>query len=676
VVVIAVAAIYFVSAKLGFSLAFVAEQVTAVWPPTGIALAAILLFGYQAWPGIAIGAFAANATANEPVLTACGIAAGNTLEAVIAAALLRRIVGFDNAIERVKDAIGLIVIAAVISTTVSATIGVTSLYLGGVHLPGPGRTIEWSDFWSLWPVWWIGDALGALVVAPVLLTWATGYQSVLKRPIEMYALVGGLLLTSWVAFLGGFTSTIGAASLAYIVFPFVIWAALRFGQPGATAVTLLASGGAIWATLGGLGPFGAEPIQERLLLLQVFMGVVAVTSLMLGAALAERRRAQELLQEADRRKDEFLATLAHELRNPLAPIRTGVDLLRMGQLQDAEASEVLDMLDRQVHQTTRMVDDLMDVSRLTRGKVELRLEPVDLRPVVEQAVETCRPVVRANGHELQVEFSQEPLVLRADPIRLAQVFVNLLNNAAKYSDRGGAILLTAHREGDDGVVRVRDSGHGIDHNVLPHIFELFVQGDKSLTRVGGGLGIGLTLVRSLVQMHGGRVEALSEGIGRGSEFIVRLPLATGAAESVASRKVAPGPEPSPANRHILVVDDNVDAARSLVMLLRAEGHHVRSEFSGAAALKTLEAWRPDVVLLDIGLPQMDGYEVARRIRKCPAGSTALLIAVTGWGQPEDRKRSTDAGFDFHVTKPVELSVLAELLRGSKPLTYDGLNQKP
>jgi CheY-like chemotaxis protein/two-component sensor histidine kinase len=349
----------------------------------------------------------------------------------------------------------------------------------------------------------------------------------------------------------------------------------------------------------------------------------------------------------------------------------------MTRLDEAEANEVLEMLDRQVQQTTRLVDDLMDVSRLTRGKVELRLESVDLRTVVEQAVETCRPAIDSHDHQLLVEFSSEPLPLLADRVRLAQVFSNLLNNAARYSDRGGTIRLTTQREGNEGIVRVRDTGHGIDASVLPHIFDLFVQGDKTLTRVGGGLGIGLTLVRRLVQMHGGQVAAVSEGIGQGSEFIVRLPLASHVADSAEKVTTAESDaEPLPLNRHILIVDDSADVARSMAMLLQAEGHEVRTELDGAAALRTLEAWRPDVVLLDIGLPQMDGYEVARRMRECPAGERALLIAVTGWGQPEDRRRSTDAGFDFHVTKPVELNVLNALLRSAKPLKNRSLDLRP
>jgi signal transduction histidine kinase/CheY-like chemotaxis protein len=667
--VLVVAAVYLASAKLGLSLAFVAEQVSAVWPPTGIALAAVLLFGYQIWPGIALGAFIANATANEPILTACGIACGNTLEAMVGAWLLKRMIGFDNSLQRVKDAIGFIVIAAFASTMVSATIGVTSLCLGRVYLPALERTIEWSDFWSLWSVWWLGDAIGALVVAPVLLTWfSAGGKLPWRRRIEALVLIAGLTVTSWITFLGGFTTGLGGASLAYIVFPFVIWAALRFGQPGATAVTFVASSLTILATLRGLGPFGSGPVHERLLLLQVFMGVVAVTALLLGAAIAERRRAEAELKDTDRRKDEFLATLAHELRNPLAPIRGGVDLLRLNDSRDPSSAEVVDILDRQVRQITRLVDDLLDVSRVTRGKIQLQLQSIDLKSALEQAIETSRPLIDAHHHHLEVLLPPEPLLVQADLTRLAQVFVNLLNNAAKYSAPGGQITIAASRESGEAVVRIRDTGYGIDGYTLPHVFDLFVQGDRAVTRSAGGLGIGLTLVHSLVKLHDGSVRAFSEGIGKGSEFVVRLPLLPGAnLEALAPSTItATTPKSRPASRRILIVDDNLDAASSLHLLLKSDGHDVRTASTGVAAVELAACYRPEVVLLDIGLPEMDGYEVAKRIRHQPGGEDIMLVAVTGWGQADDRRRASDAGFDIHLTKPVEHAVLMKLLERLTP----------
>jgi signal transduction histidine kinase/ActR/RegA family two-component response regulator len=661
-----VAAVYLAAAKLGLSLAFVAEQVSAVWPPTGIALAAVLLLGYQAWPGILLGAFLANATANEPMLVACGIAIGNTLEAVIGAWLLRRVIGFDNALERVRDAIGLILLAAGLSTMVSATIGVTCLCLGREFLPALQRSIVWSDFGALWRVWWLGDAMGALVVAPPLLAWATCRNTwPLHRPVEAAAMFVALLATCWLVFFGGFTTGLGESSLTYVVFPFVIWSALRFSQPVTTAVTLVASSATIWATLHSLGPFGGGTVHERLLLLQGFMVIVAVTALLLGAALAERKRAETALKEAGRRKDEFLATLAHELRNPLAPIRTGIDLMRLGGVHDPKTREVLDMLDRQLQQITRLVDDLLDVSRVTRGKVRLQLQSIDLLAVVARAVEMSQPLLNVHSHQLEVTLPAGSLLLRADPARLAQVFSNLLNNAAKYSEEGGHITLAVTMEDDEAVVRVRDKGHGITNEMLQHIFDLFVQDDRSLTRSDGGLGIGLTLVRSLVEMHGGTVQVDSEGLGKGSEFVVRLPLASEAqvSETGQPREDQKSPETPRRICRILVVDDNRDAARTLELLLKTGGHQVAVAHTGPAALEAVVAQKPEVVLLDIGLPEIDGYEVARRIRVQRPHQGIVLIAVTGWGQPEDRQRALDAGFDHHLTKPVNYAVLTELLGG-------------
>jgi signal transduction histidine kinase/CheY-like chemotaxis protein len=661
-----VAAVYFASAKIGLSLAFVAEQVSAVWPPTGIALAAVLLLGFWVWPGILLGAFLANATANEPILVACGIAVGNTLEAVIGAWLLRRVIGFDSALERVRDAIGLILLAAGLSTMVSATIGVTSLSLGHEYLPRLQRSIVWSDFAALWRVWWLGDAMGALVVAPLLLTWATCRNTwPLRRPAETAAMFAGFLATCWLVFLRGFTTGLGESSLTYIVFPFVIWAALRFSQPVTTAVTLVASSATIWATLHSLGPFGGGTIHERLLSLQAFMVIVAVTALLLGAALAERKRAEQALKEADRRKDEFLATLAHELRNPLAPLRTGIDLMRLEDTHDPDMREVLDMLDRQLQQITRLVDDLLDVSRVTRGKVRLQLESIDVLSVVARAVEMTRPLLNAHGHQLAVTVPAGPLMLQADSARLAQVFSNLLNNAAKYSEEGGNIALAVAQEGDEAVVRVRDQGRGITNEMLQHVFDLFVQEDRSLTRSDGGLGIGLTLVRSLVELHGGTVQVDSEGLGKGSEFVVRLPLASEAqvSETGQPREDQKSPQTPRRTYRILIVDDNRDAARSLELLLKTGGHQVAVAHTGPTALEAVIAQKPEVVLLDIGLPEIDGYEVARRIRVQRSHPGIVLIAVTGWGQPEDRQRALDAGFDHHLTKPVNYAVVTELLGG-------------
>jgi PAS domain S-box-containing protein len=370
-----------------------------------------------------------------------------------------------------------------------------------------------------------------------------------------------------------------------------------------------------------------------------------------------RRRAEELA-DADRRKDEFLATLAHELRNPLAPIGNALEVLRAGARPEVQA-EVVAMLGRQLRQMVRLVDDLLDVSRITRGKISLREERVDLAAVVNSALETSRPLIDAARQRVIVTLPPVPVCVTGDPTRLAQVVANLLNNAAKYTAEGGRIELAVAREDGTAVVRVRDEGIGMPAELLPRVFDLFVQADRSIERSRGGLGIGLTLVKSLVEMHGGTVEAKSAGPGHGSEFIVRLPAA--ADEVPAAAPPAPPPAAGAAPRRVLVVDDNVDSADSLAMLLQVNGHEVRVAYDGPAALREAAAFVPEVVLLDIGLPGMNGYEVARKLREMPEAKGTLLVAQTGWGQAEDRRRSKEAGFDHHLVKPVDVPKLLELL---------------
>jgi signal transduction histidine kinase/CheY-like chemotaxis protein len=657
------AGIYVGAAKLGLSLApNDAKQVTAVWPPAGIALAAVLLLGYRVWPAIALGAFVANVTtSNELVSTAFGIAVGNTLEAIAGAWLLRTFARFDVSLSRMRDAAALILLGAGVSTAVAATIGVASLCLSG--------TQPWSAFASLWGLWWLGDAMGILIVAPLVLTWVSEFRWP-RRLVEPTILLALLLLVAWLGFGPPSISAGGTRGWAYCMFPLVMWSALRFGQRGTTAVTIIAAGLAIWSTAHGMGPFGGGGVPQRLLTLQMFLGVVAASALLLSAALAERERLQrelqlrvEQLHDADRRKDEFLAMLAHELRNPLAPIQNALEILALPEVGEATVAQAKEVLHRQVQHLTRLVDDLLDVARISRGKIELRQERVALQAVVSRAVEAARPLIDARQHALTINLPTEPMLIDVDPTRIAQVISNLLNNAAKYSDPRGRIQLSASRESNQLKIKVSDQGIGINPELLPSIFDLFVQASRGHDRTHGGMGIGLTLVRRLVELHGGRVEAASAGPGRGSDFTIRLPLAS--AEAVrgagdvapisAHIKVAPKCGP------ILIVDDNVDAARTLEHLLRSRGYDVHAVFDGSAALSWTESHRTEVAILDIGMPQMDGYELAQRFRGQFSSADLFLIALSGWGQDEDRRRSTEAGFQAHLVKPVELSALERLL---------------
>jgi PAS domain S-box-containing protein len=1139
-----VAAIYYFSAQLGFKAAFpeVADQVTAVWPPAGIALSALLIFGSRFWPGVAVGAFLANyVLRQEPLFIAAGIALGNSLEAVLGAWLLRR-AGFRGSLERVKDVVVLAALAAGLSTTVSATIGAICLCLGGLS--------PWSAFGSIWSVWWVGDAMGDLVMAPVILTWVCEPRLRL-RPRRLLEATGLLLLLAAIGFIvsmGRLPNFLAEYSLQCIMFPLVIWAAMRMGPRDTTLVILASCTVAILTTLKDLGPFVRASGSERLVFLETFLGIFTLTGLLLAAATAERqtterRRAagyavtrilgesaslaeakpillaalcerlewdlgmffrldpenlvlvpeerwprppgdagdhplavrhplppelrppggllgragevptleltratsrflaslaplgglrqgfgfplvvegkvlgvagffrrsgqeadedllrmavaiaiqvglyserketeeslrqkhailkavtegttdavyvkdlrgrylmindagahsvgktvEEMLgrddeelfppemgrefREHDRRilaegkvdtceevanvggarlifhstkgpyrdhhgkvvgligisrditerklaeeerarllaraeslredaetaekraaflaevssilassmedqstllnvaglavpefadscsihflkedgtleclavarengttqaevedfrqsyplpgmpspalarvlktgrpelnpepgdlemeakgaarrhleilrrlspsssmvvpllaqgrvlgtlvfnvsltrrrygptdlsfaeevarrtalavdsarlyreahrsnqlKDEFLAMLAHELRNPLAPALNAMEIMKQYPAEDDALRMSRDILERQVLHMARLLEDLLDVSRITRGKIMLRKEDVELGGVVRRAVESIRPLLQQQRHRISVSLPPDAIYLEADPIRIEQVLVNLLNNAAKYTDEGGHLSLSVERAGGEACIKVEDSGRGIPREMLPRIFDLFVQSDRALDRSQGGLGIGLTIVRSLVEMHGGTVEARSDGPGKGSTFIVRLPI-LGRLPTVMKDRVASPAEDAGRPLRILVVDDNVDMAQTTALLLNTLGHDVRVAYDGPQALEVAASHRPEVVLLDIGLPGMDGYVVAKELRQRGL-EKSLLVAVSGYGQEEDRRRSREAGFDHHLMKPVEFSNLLLVLKG-------------
>jgi signal transduction histidine kinase/ActR/RegA family two-component response regulator len=374
----------------------------------------------------------------------------------------------------------------------------------------------------------------------------------------------------------------------------------------------------------------------------------------------ERCRTDERLREADRRKDEFIATLSHELRNPLAPLRNALELLRLNGGGDGTTALVREMMERQMDQLVRLVDDLLEMSRISRGAFELRRERVEVRAFVGNALETSDPIIRASRHELRISLPPEPLWVSGDPVRLSQILINLLNNAARYTDAGGRIEVRVQRDGGVVEISVRDSGEGIAPDVLPRLFEMFSRGDRSSGRGQGGLGIGLAISRRLAEMHGGSIEARSEGRGKGAEFIVRLPVA--ADQSVGSAGRRPAEDGVALQKRILVVDDNRDAADSLAMLLRTLGAEVQVAYDGLEGLKAFQAHEPAVVLLDIGMPGMDGYEVVRRLRDRSSGKHVPIVALSGWGQEDDRRRAREAGFDHHLVKPANIDALQGLLR--------------
>jgi signal transduction histidine kinase/CheY-like chemotaxis protein len=403
-----------------------------------------------------------------------------------------------------------------------------------------------------------------------------------------------------------------------------------------------------------LGWFDEGTGRSLLVLSITFLSVA-----MLWLTLRSLERQEWSIREGERRKDEFLATLAHELRNPLAPIRNAVSILDIASSDRATIERTVGIIGRQVTQLVRLIDDLLDLSRISRGRLELRKERIELGPLIQQAVETCRPLADASGHAVFVHLPPDGTYVEADPVRLAQVVSNLLNNACKFTNHGGRISLSCGRQGSDAVLSVKDNGVGIPRDKLDDIFEMFSQIDGSLERSQGGLGIGLAIVKRLVELHGGSIQARSEGPGQGSEFIVQLPGVIELPQALASD--ATGDIDAVRGRRILVVDDNKDGAETLAVLLRLAGAEIRVAYDGEEAVNAATKFQPDIVLLDIGLPKLNGYEACRRIRKHPAISEIVIVALTGWGQEEDRRKSTAAGFDGHLVKPVDQLALGELL---------------
>ena len=434
-------------------------------------------------------------------------------------------------------------------------------------------------------------------------------------------------------------------------------AAVRVGCHAMCITPLLTTGGELTGTIATYFPSPHVPNDRETRMVELYAHQ--------AAEFIDNARLYREIRDADRHKSEFLAMLGHELRNPLAPLLNALHLLGMGAVEGVEAGQARDVAERQVRHLARLVDDLLDVSRISSGKIQLRKGPVSLKAAVTNAIEISRPVINDRSHELIVSLPEDQVFLEADAARLEQVVSNLLNNAAKYTEPGGRIELEAGSAGGEAYVRVRDTGVGIDPKLLPRIFDLFTQAERSLDRSQGGLGIGLTLVRRLVELHGGSVVASSAGVGLGSEFTVRLPQGSDSVErngkDIRGRRSPDKADGS--HMRVLVVDDNQDGARILARLLTACGHRPALAHDGPSALAAAAEHSPDVILLDIGLPGMDGYEVARQLRAHEGQDRSLLVALTGYGQDEDFRRSQAAGFDHHLVKPVDPQALRDLLSG-------------
>jgi signal transduction histidine kinase len=540
-----VAIVYFAGAELGLSLATLHQNVTPVWPPTGIAIAALLIFGSRVWPGVFVGALAANLALNLPIAADIGIASGNTLEAILAWYLLQRSKRWDGSFESVRDVMTFIVYAAVLAPLVSATIGSVSVCFGDPR--------QWSNFVWLWLTWWMGDGFGALIVSPLLLSWSLSWKIDREDAPEIAGLLVLLIIIVLIVFGGWFPGPVKTYPLAYLCLPCLLWAALRFDQRIVTGSIVLMAAVAVWGAKHGYGPFVQLSSNVMLLLLMSFVGTSALMTLLVAAVTVERRKAEEekwrlaselerrradLLEresharqqaeEASRLKEEFLATVSHELRTPLNAVVGWSRLLRSGKLDNDGMSHAIDVIERNAAAQRQIIEDLLDVSRIVAGKLRINTQPVDLLLVIHAAIDAVRPAAEAKEIKISTHVEAPDLIVRADVERLQQVFWNLLANAVKFTPYGGVIDVYLERSDSLAEVRIEDSGPGVPPDFLLRIFERFSQADGSSTRKHGGLGLGLAIVRHLIELHGGTVSATNRGEKGGAILTVRLPAMVGA----------------------------------------------------------------------------------------------------------------------------------------------------
>ncbi len=843
-----VAAVYFAAAELGLSLAFIHANVSPVWPPTGVAIAAVLLLNKRALPGVLLGAFVANFLTPIPVGTAIGIAVGNTLEAWTVAWLLGR-VDFQLMLNRARD-VAWFVAAAVVGTMVSATIGNISLCVG--------NAASWQNFGSLWLTWWLGDLVGGLSLAPLLLIWGSRSQPIIgKRWVEALVLFTSLFIISMVIFGGWFPSAVKTYPLAHLTFPFLIWAAFRLGHRGTTLAIVMLSAVSVWGTRHGFGPFARGTPNESLLLVQVFVGAGSVMVMFLATVVEERRVAaktvrdsehrlaanlavtqilaespaltdatpriiqtvcrslgwelgalwipdasatelrcldfwsgggvaaemfenvsreqtfvrgvglpgrvwatrkpawirdveqddnfpraavavtaelhaafafpilfgnkflgvmeffsseirqpdeallamfgsiggqigqfmerkrnederellftRELLaraeaEQANRTKDEFLAIVSHELRTPLNAIVGWATLLRTGSLEPAKTIRAIEVIDRNAKAQAQLIEDILDVSRIVSGNLRLDPQPVQLPRVIEAAVDSIRPAADAKQIKINVALDGNAGPVSGDPDRLEQVVWNLLANAVKFTPAEGEINVRLSGGNSHVEVVISDSGQGIAPDFLPNVFDRFRQADGSKTRRHGGLGLGLTIVRNLVELHGGAVHVYSDGEGKGTTFTISLPclgvgdltgkdqrleLGSGSREESAALAGIP----------ILLVEDDRDSREMLETVLKSQGADITSAASVDEALKVLErnGWKPQLLVSDLGMPERDGYDLIGLVRARSSSDQIPAVALTGYAGQEEGKRARDAGFQKHLTKPVDWRALIDTI---------------
>lgn len=662
-------AVYFIAGKLGLKLAFVNASASAVWPPAGIALAALLLLGYRAWPAIFLGAFLVNLTTAGNVATSLAIGAGNTLEAICGAWLVNQIAGGTRVFDRSQNVFKF-AFAAMASTLISPTLGVTSLALAGFA--------DWTNYPSVWLTWWLGDVTGDLVVAPIIILWGTApsWRWNRREILEVGLLFLLLFIMGEAVFGGWLPITAKNYPIAFICGPVVIWSAFRFAQRETATGIFILSTVAIWGTLHNSGPFVMETENQSLLILQSSTAVLTVTAMVLAAAMAERRRAEAALEKqkavveaANRTKDNFLAMLSHELRTPLTPVVAALETLQSELSQNEESKSVLAMIRRNIDVESRLIDDLLDLTRISKGKLELKFARVDAHEAIANVVEICRAEAEAKRIRVKVELRAGDYHVEADASKLQQIIWNLFKNAIKFSTDDGQIEIASSNEAPHLLtISIRDTGVGIAPDVIERIFDPFEQGDRSFQQRFGGLGLGLAISRLLAQAHGASLTAKSDGFNRGATFF--LTLNTAAPDNHANRlSEIPSPISTRAFR-ILLVDDHADTCTALGRLLTVRGHSVTATHNMQSAIETAESDRFDLLISDVGLPDGTGMELMGRLR----GMSGIRgIAISGFGTSADMEKSFRAGFSEHLVKPVTMEKLEAVIQSVMTVSREKLN---
>jgi len=658
--------IYFIVGKLSLQLAFVHPSASPVWPPAGIALAALVVFGYRTWPAIFLGAFLVNVTTAGNIGTSLCIATGNTLEAVCGAWLVNQFAGGPRIFDRAQDVFKF-ALAVMVSTAVSPTFGVTSLAVGGLA--------DWANYRAIWLTWWLGDATGALVVAPLLILWSIGPRWRLnpKRHLEVGLLLLVLLMLGEAVFGGWFPITARNYPISFICGPIVIWTAFRFSQRETATGIFILSAIAIWGTLQGFGPFVMETENQSLLIAQTFTAVLVITALALAAGMAEGRRAEAAIEQqkavveaANRTKDNFLAMLSHELRTPLTPVIAALDVLESVPSQSEDSKASLAMIRRNVELESQLIDDLLDLTRIAKDKLQLKFDQIDAHQAISNVAEICR--MEANARRLRVYLNLRAGAhhVTADVTKFQQIIWNLLKNAIKFTNENGEITISSLNPSPQVLtIIVGDTGIGIEPEILERIFDPFEQGDRSFQRRFGGLGLGLAISKSLAQAHGGTLAVASEGRDRGSTFVLTM-------NTVAPPQERPTePEMVPIEARalrILLVDDHQDTCAALEKLLVRRGHLVAATHNVRSAMEAAVRNRFDLLISDIALPDGSGMELMMQLH---AISRIPGIAISGFGNNGDIEKSLRAGFSEHLIKPVKLEKLEAAMGraiGAKPVS--------